>query len=272
MDIFVKNILLMKRISLLLLLLLSVSDIFAQNTTDTKPLTDSLTGFPLPEEMTPGMTEFWLPQPPQVTPGDAGSAPSDAIVLFDGTDLDAWRPESNFWTIENGLLKMPKKGSALATKENFGSVQMHIEWMVPAPEDGKECRQGNSGVFFQGRYELQILDMNGGKPTYANGMCGSIYKQQAPLANPMRGRGEWNEYDIIYNAPVFNSNGSYRVPPTITVIFNGVLVLNNAQIFGTTTYIGLPKVQPHGDAPIMLQRYSDTEDTVYFRNIWVRKL
>jgi len=265
---------LMKKLCLFLLLVLSFSELFAQDSLEKKPQIDSVTGFPLPEEMSPGMTEFWTPQPPKVVPGDSStaSAPSDAIVLFDGTNLDAWVTDQCYWTIENGLLKMPKKGPFLVTKESFGSVQMHIEWMVPMPEKGKECRQGNSGVYFQGRYELQILDMKCGEPTYVNGMCASIYKQHAPLVNPIRGRGEWNVYDVIYNAPVFNPNGTYRVPPTITVIFNGVLVLNNVQIYGTTTYIGLPKVQPHGDAPILLQRYSDTEDTVFFRNIWVRKL
>ena len=233
--------------------------------------------YPKPEAMRPAMTEFWTPQPKIVTPGDAKtqSAPSDAIVLFDGKDLSAWKSCKTGgdadWTVHNGVFTVDKTKGDIITRESFGSMQLHIEWCVPKNITGTSQGRGNSGVFLQNRYEIQILD-NYQNETYANGQAGSVYKQVMPLANAMRKPGEWNVYDIIYNAPVFNEDGTYRVPPTVTVIQNGVLLLNNFTIRGTTEYIGHPRVEKHGDGPIRSQMHGDPSEAISFRNVWVRKL
>ena len=233
--------------------------------------------YPKPESMRPAMTEFWTPQPKVVTPGDikTNSAPSDAIVLFDGKDLSAWKSSRTGgeadWKVHNGIFTVDKTKGDIETKEHFGSFQLHIEWCVPKNITGTSQGRGNSGVFLQGMYEIQILD-NYQNETYANGQAGSIYKQIIPLANAMRKPGEWNVYDIIYNAPVFNEDGSYRVAPTVTVIQNGILLINNYTIRGTTEYIGHPRVVKHGDGPIRLQMHGDPSEAISFRNIWLRKL
>lgn len=232
--------------------------------------------YPKPEKMTPGMTEFWTPQPKIVTPGDirTNTAPSDAIVLFDGTNLDQWRNSKGGkaeWDVHDGVFTVNKKKGNIYTKEEFGSFQLHLEWCVPENITGTSQARGNSGVFLQGKYEIQILD-NYENETYCNGQAGSVYKQVIPLANAMRKPGEWNVYDIIYNAPVFNEDGTYRVAPTVTVIQNGVVLVNNFTIKGTTEYIGHPKVIPHGDGPIILQSHGDPSEPISFRNIWLREL
>jgi hypothetical protein len=233
--------------------------------------------YPKPEAMRPAMTEFWTPQPKVVTPGDikTNSAPSDAIVLFDGKDLSAWKSSRTGgeadWKVHNGIFTVDKSKGDIETKEHFGSFQLHIEWCVPKNITGTSQGRGNSGVFLQGMYEIQILD-NYQNETYANGQAGSIYKQIIPLANAMRKPGEWNVYDIIYNAPVFNEDGSYRVAPTVTVIQNGILLINNYTIRGTTEYIGHPRVVKHGDGPIRLQMHGDPSEAISFRNILLRKL
>ena len=229
--------------------------------------------YPETPEMTPEMTEFWFPQPKVITPGDfnTNSAPSDAIILFDGKDLSKWKSCEGGkakWDVHDGVFTVVRNTGGIETKEKFGSFQLHIEWSAPTVIDGESQGRGNSGVFLQGRYEVQILD-NYQNETYANGQAGSIYKQKAPLVNAMRKPGEWNTYDIIYNAPVFNEDGTYRVPPTVTVLHNGVLVINNYTIRGITEYVGHPVVVPHGDGPIMLQ---DHGNPVNFRNIWIRRL
>lgn len=229
--------------------------------------------YPVTPEMTPEMTEFWTPQPKVVTPGDfaTNTAPSDAIVLFDGKDLSAWQSEKGgeaAWDVHDGVFTVKKYAGAIETKEKFGSFQLHLEWFVPETIQGESQGRGNSGVFLQGLYEVQILDCYQNE-TYANGMTGSIYKQAIPLANAMRKPGEWNTYDIIYSAPVFNEDGTYRFAPTVTVIHNGVVIINNFTIRGTTDYIGHPQVIPHGDGPIQLQ---DHGDPISFRNIWIRKM
>ncbi len=232
--------------------------------------------YPQPERMRPGMTEFWTPQPKIVTPGDikTNSAPSDAIVLFDGKDLSAWKSSKGGeadWLVHDGVFTVDKTKGNIETKENFGSFQLHIEWCVPDYITGEGQGRGNSGVFLQGMYEVQILDSYKNE-TYSNGQASSIYKQSRPLANAMRKPGEWNVYDIIYNAPVFNEDGTYRVHPTVTVIHNGVLVQNNYVIQGTTEYIGLPRVKKHGEGPIILQMHGDPSEAISFRNVWLRKL
>jgi len=176
--------------------------------------------YPQPEKMTPGMSEYWTPQPKIVTPGDikTNSAPSDAIVLFDGKDLSAWentKGEPAQW-IHDGVFTVNKKAGDIQTKQKFDSYQLHIEWCIPENITGTSQARGNSGIFMQGMYEVQVLDCYNNE-TYVNGQTGSIYKQTPPLANAMRKPGEWNVYDIIYSAPVFKEDGTYRVPPRITV-------------------------------------------------------
>jgi len=231
--------------------------------------------YPNGEPMTPGMTEFWTPQPKVVTPGDqaTASAPSDAIVLFDGRNLDAWtnaEGKEAGWTVHDGEVTVNKKAGDIITKEKFGSFQLHLEWKVPEGISGESQARGNSGVFLQDMYEIQILDTYN-NVTYCNGTTGSVYKQVIPMANAMRAPGEWNVYDIIYNAPVFNEDGTYKCNPTVTVIQNGVLLINNFVIRGTTEYIGHPRVVPHSDGPIRLQSHGDPSEPISFRNIWIRK-
>lgn len=232
--------------------------------------------YPKPEAMRPGMSEFWTPQPKIITPGEAktNSAPSDAIVLFDGKDLSKWeQPDGSAaaWVVKNGIVTVNKKSGDIRTKEKFGSFQLHLEWSVPVDIQGESQSRGNSGVYLQGKYEIQILD-NYKNETYANGMAGSIYKQTAPLANPMRKPGDWNVYDIIYTAPVFKEDGTYLYRPRVTIIMNGVVVQNNTEILGTTEYIGFPKTEKHGDGPILLQMHGDPSKAISFRNIWIRKM
>ncbi|MBR4778775.1 MAG: DUF1080 domain-containing protein, partial [Bacteroidaceae bacterium] len=154
---------------------------------------------------------------------------------------------------------------------SFGDFQLHIEWMVPKDIHGSGQGRGNSGVYLQDRYEIQVLDSYENE-TYVNGQAASIYKQSAPLVNPCRKPGEWNVYDIIYTAPTFKADGTYRTRPVVTVLFNGVLVQNNTTIIGTTEYIGLPQFGPHGDGPIRLQSHGDPSEPISYRNIWIRKL
>jgi hypothetical protein len=235
---------------------------------------EAANGYPQPDPMTPKMSEYWTPQPPVVAPGkgtDVGSttAPSDAIVLFDGKDLSAWETPSGEpagWTVKDGMFIVVK--GEIRTRQKFENFQLHIEWSEPEDVRGRSQGRGNSGVFLQGRYEVQILD-NYNSETYVNGMVGSIYKQSPPLVNPMRKPGEWNVYDIIYSAPVFRDSLSYRVPPRVTVIMNGVVVQNNTTILGTTEYIGFPRVVEHGAGPVVLQ---DHGTPVRFRNVWIREL
>lgn len=231
---------------------------------------------PLPA-MTPDMTEFWSIQPAIITPGDKTTnayitAPSDAIVLFDGTNLNQWigsrEKGSAPWTIQDGAIVVKGGTGDIQTKADFDNFQLHIEWSAPTPGNEKSQGRGNSGIFLQDRYELQVLD-NYQNETYGNGQAGSIYKQTPPLVNAMRKPGEWNTYDVIYTAPTFKEDGTYRTPPCITVLHNGVVVQNNTAIRGTTEYIGHPQVQAHGKAPIRLQ---DHGNPVKYRNIWIRPL
>lgn len=220
----------------------------------------------------PKDTEFWEPEPRIVTPGASNSAPpSDAIVLFDGTDLDAWKHANGAgakWTIKEGIATVNPGTGAIMTKEQFGDCQLHIEWRSPLVIEGKGQGRGNSGVFFQERYEVQVLDSYNNR-TYSNGQASSVYKQHMPLVNAMRPTGEWQTYDIIFKAPRFNDDGIKVASGSLTVIHNGVLVQNHVEIKGTTEYIGMPRNIAHGDGSIMLQDHSNP---VSFRNIWIRKL
>lgn len=230
-------------------------------------------------KMTHEMTEWYTPVPPVVTPGNeikggGFTAPSDAIVLFDGKDLSKWENPKGGpaeWKVKDGVFTVDKSKGDIQTKDKFNDFQLHIEWRVPKNIEGSDQLRGNSGIYLQGMYEVQVLD-NYNNKTYVNGMAGSIYKQSAPLANAMRKPGEWNVYDIIYTAPVFKEDGTYRSRPRVTVIQNGVILQNNTEILGTTEFIGLPRTVKHGAGPILLQAHGDNSQPISFRNIWIRNL
>jgi hypothetical protein len=231
----------------------------------------------------PEDTEVWEPVPKVVTAGKTTSdAPSDAVVLFDGKNLDKWEMVEDKspakWTVKNNVLTVNKTAGNIQTKQSFGNYQLHIEWKVPANITGTGQARGNSGIFLasigkgDAGYELQVLDSYNNK-TYVNGMAGSIYKQFIPLANPTKAPGEWNVYDVIWTAPIFNTDGSLKSAARVTVIFNGVLVENNIELLGPTQYIGKAGYRaPHGPAPIKLQSHGDKSEPLSFRNIWVREL
>jgi hypothetical protein len=223
----------------------------------------------------PKATEVWTPEVRLVTPGATqADAPSDAIVLFNGKNLDNWvsfkdSTKMSDWTLNADGSMTVKPGSGdLRTKWRFGSCQLHLEWKEPAVIDGDGQNRGNSGIFFQNRYEIQVLDCNGNK-TYSNGQTGAIYKQHIPLANVCRKPGEWQTYDIVFTAPQFNRDGILVTPGRMTALQNGVLVQNNVEIKGTTEYIGLPKNDAHGPDFLKLQDHSCL---VSYRNIWIRPL
>lgn len=218
------------------------------------------------------VTELWEPVPAIVIPGDNGAAPSDAIVLFDGTDLSQWQSVAGgeaSWAIDDdGALTVVAGARDIRTRSSFADVQLHIEWRTPSTVIGHSQDRGNSGVFLMERYEVQILD-SVDNPTYANGQAASIYKQHMPLVNTSRGPGEWQTYDIVFAAPHFGANERVTQPATITVLHNGVLVQNHVAIQGPTAFVGSPNYAPHGEAPILLQ---DHGNPVSYRNIWVREL
>jgi hypothetical protein len=227
-----------------------------------------LANTPKPEE-----TEVWEPVPPHVRPGvKPGEAPADAVVLFDGKSLAGWESVKGGpakWVVANGALTVAPGTGDIRTTERFGDVQLHVEWRTPElPPEQQGQDRGNSGVFLQELYEVQVLDTLENK-TYSNGQAGAIYKQHVPLVNASRKAGEWQTYDIVYIAPKFASDGSLRSPARMTVFHNGVLIHHDVELAGGTTYIGKPKYEPHGDAPLRLQDHSHL---VSFRNIWVRKL
>ena len=225
------------------------------------------------EKMKPEMTEFWEPVPEIVDPGNHSTPPSDAIVLFDGSDLSQWTSASTggaaHWTINpDGSMTVNKRGG-IETKEEFGSVQLHIEWKTPKKIEGKGQGRGNSGVFFQKVYEVQVLDSYN-NPTYSNGQAASIYKQSIPLVNASRPPGEWQTYDIIFNEPEYDEKGNRLKKGSLTVFHNGILVQNDTEIQGTTEYRGHPKSRDiKKPKKLFLQEHSNP---VSYRNIWLRKL
>ena len=227
------------------------------------------------EPTTPKETEIWEPVPVTVTPGKDNSAPSDAIILFNGEHMDEWMHSDSSsvkWTLnKDGSMTVKNKTGNIRTKRHFGSVQLHLEWKSSTDIAGKSGQhKSNSGVFLQGKYEVQILDNNDNN-TYVNGQVGAVYKQSIPLVNASAKTGEWNTYDIIYHAPEFNSNGEKTKSATITVLHNGILIQDHYVIKGTTQYIGWPKNKPHGKGPIVLQDHRDNSGVSY-RNIWVREI
>jgi hypothetical protein len=231
----------------------------------------------------PKATEFYSPVPKVVTPGNAtADAPSDAIVLFDGKNLDQWTSvktpgDPAKWKVADGVFTVNKSSGNIQTKQSFTDYQLHLEWRIPADITGTGQARGNSGVFLASTgpgddgYEIQILDCYNNS-TYVNGQTGSVYKQAVPLANACKKPGEWQTYDIFWNAPRFNDDSTVKTPAYVTVIHNGVLLQNHTELKGQTVYIGNPFYKKHGPAPIKLQAHGDKSEPISFRNIWVREL
>jgi len=251
----------------------------AQQPTPSKPTAPA----PAASRGNPAETEVWEPVPKVVTPGPATmtAPPSDALVLFDGTNLDQWVTAKDKspakWTVANGIMTVNKPSGNIETKNKFRNYQLHIEWRIPENITGTNQARGNSGVFLASTgagdegYELQVLDSYNNK-TYVNGQAGSIYKQSIPLVNASRKPGEWQTYDVIWIAPTFNADGSLKTPAYVTALHNGVLVQNHFELKGQTMYIGKPEYKKHDAAPIMLQSHGDPSEPISFRNIWIREL
>ena len=220
----------------------------------------------------PKTTEVWENEPKPVSFNN-NNVPSDAIILFDGSNLDEWvhiNPETAAsWNINADGSMTVKPGSGdIKTKQLFGSIQFHIEWSAPDIVKGDGQDRGNSGVFFQEKYEVQILDSYQNR-TYSNGQATAIYKQHIPLVNATTAPTKWQTYDIIFHSPEFNKEGEKIKSGTFTVLHNGVLVQDHVEIMGTSEYIGPPQNIAHGEASIKLQ---DHGNLMQFRNIWVRRL
>lgn len=244
----------------------------------------ALTALSVGAQDRPADTEVWEPVPPVVDPGPfAGSPapPSDAIVLFDGTNLDEWvstRTRSDAgWRVHDGVMSVVQSAGSIHTRRQFRDYQLHLEWRVPEGVQGSGQSRGNSGLFMawdlergQG-YELQILD-SFENSTYVNGMAGATYKQSIPLVNPMRPPGEWQTYDVTWRAPRFAEDGSLIEPARVTAFFNGILIQDDIEMEGETYYIGEPQYLPFEQAPIHLQAHGDPGPTLSFRNIWIRPL
>lgn len=268
----------MKKVVFLACLMCCVSLVWAQQDQRQGRPTPAVPAANSPETpgWSPKSTEWYTPVPPKVAPGKTtGAPPADAIILFDGTNLDQWESSSSQtagqpapWKIENGAMVVVSRTGAIRTKEYFGDCQLHIEFKSPAPENYNGQARGNSGIFMQSAYEVQVLDGDN-NPTYVNGMVGSIYKQVAPLVNAYTKNGEWQVYDIIWKAPRFTTNGKQESPAMVTILLNGIVVQNNYILKGTTPYTGMPNYQAHGMLPLELQ---DHGTAVAFRNIWVRHL
>ena len=225
------------------------------------------------EPTTPEATETYEPIPPKITLND-DYVPSDAIVLFDGSGLEEWvhvldSSAAQWHVIEDGSMMVKDKSGDIKTKRNFGSMQLHIEWKSPAEVINEGQSRANSGIFIQQRYEIQIMD-NNDNATYTNGQVGSVYKQSVPLVMASAPSGEWNTFDIIFEAPEFNGEKLVK-PAYVTVLHNGVLIQNHFEIEGSVKHVGWPSYEAHGKAPIQLQDHGDNS-RVSYRNIWVREL
>ena len=215
------------------------------------------------------------PQPILVTPGTAstqeraGTAPSDAIVLFAGEDLGSWtgRGDRAGWKVKNGYMEVNGTGD-IRSRQEFGDCQLHIEWATPEPPSGTSQGSGNSGVFLMGRYEIQVLNSHDNE-TYPDGHAAAVYGQSPPLVNASRKPGAWPTFDIIFTAPRFR-DGELLQPARVTVIHNGVLVHHAKEILGPTAHRRAPAYEPHGPSgPLVLQ---DHGNPMRFRNIWVRRI
>lgn len=230
----------------------------------------------------PEDTEFYAPVPKVVTPGKlSGQAPSDALVLFDGKNLDQWdatkdSTSQNKWTLTDNAMTVNKSNGDLQTKRSFMDFQLHLEYRIPSNITGSGQARGNSGIFLAaprgaGGHELQVLD-NYNNSTYVNGQAGSMYKQSAPLVNACRKPGEWQTYEVVWTALRFNEDGSLKLPACVTVLHNGILVQNNTVLKGDIPYTGQPSYHKHGPEPIKLQAHGDKSEPISYRNIWMREL
>ena len=232
----------------------------------------------------PEDTEVWGPVPPVIVPAPDvifRAPPADAILLFDGNDLDEWintrdgGPAS--WLVDDGVMIVDKAAGNIETRRRFRNYELHLEGRVPDGITGAGQARGNSGVFLASTgggdrgYELQILDSYE-NATYVNGMAGSIYKQSIPLVNAAREPGEWQCFDVVWTAPTFSADGALRTPARVTAHWNGVLVQDAFELRGETVYIGAPRYAAHGDSPIKLQAHNDPSAPLSFRNIWIRAL
>ncbi|MBO6523601.1 MAG: DUF1080 domain-containing protein [Balneolaceae bacterium] len=246
------------------------------------------------QKQVPEATELYVDLE-KITPGEGTNAPSDAIVLFDGSDLEKWQSAQRGvgagsmldlktiipslsaegkgspapWKVDDNELVVEPGTGFIETRQGFADVQLHIEWLAPAAEGKSGQLYSNSGVFFMGMYEVQILNSYE-NPTYNNGQASSVYKQHIPLVNASKPVGEWQEYDIVFMAPKFSDKGTLVSPAKVTVFHNGVLVQNNVELLGPTCYIGTPYYVAHeSKLPLALQ---DHGDPMRFRNIWIREL
>jgi hypothetical protein len=230
----------------------------------------------------PKATEQWEPVPPVVAPGkDFGAPPADAIILFDGRNLDQWVSTKDHtpaqWKVGGGVMTVVKTAGNIETKQLFRDYQLHLEWRIPEGITGEGQLRGNSGLFLASTgpgdagYEIQILDSWQNK-TYVNGQAASIYKQAPPLVNAMRKPGQWQTYDVVWTAPNFEADGTLQSPGFVTLFHNGVLVQNHVKLSGETVYIGQPAYRPYQRAAIKLQAHGDPSAPISFRNIWVREL
>ena len=236
------------------------------------PPTKAAPAAPVVPELPPAaLTDVWAPVPPVVS-APASGAPSDAIVLLDGKNFDAWESVKGGpapWILEDGGMVVAPRTGAIRTKAAFGDIQFHLEFRSPSVVKGTSQGRGNSGVFFMGRYEVQVLDSYN-NPTYVNGQAGAVYKQHFPLVNSSRPPGEWQTYDIVFVAPRFAPGGVMDTPARLTVFHNGVLVQHDVEVKGPTENRGYPAYKPHAARlPLELQ---DHGDLVGFRNIWVREI
>jgi hypothetical protein len=223
------------------------------------------------QEWDPVLTEKWIPVPALVVPGSGTAAPSDALVLFDGSGLGSWesvRGGEAKWLASDGVMTVSAGSGDIRTTQLFGDIQLHLEWRTPAIVEGDGQGRGNSGVFFHEVYEVQILD-SFNNVTYSNGQAGSIYKQHIPLVNASKGPGQWQTYDIVFQSPAFTEDGEVVRNAIVTVFHNGIVIQNHVELTGHTPYIGLPKYEPHGKGAIKLQ---DHGNPTSFRNIWIREL
>jgi len=219
---------------------------------------------PRPEVVTPGTFS---------TPDSPGRPPSDATVLFDGTDLSAWRSSKTGgpapWKVENGYFEVVKGTGGIETRRLFGDCQLHVEWRAPKPPVGKDQDRGNSGIFLMSRYEVQVLDSYQ-SDTYPDGQAGALYGQYPPLVNATLPPGEWQVYDIVFEGPRFDARGRVSRVARATVLLNGVVVQNASELTGPTAHKARPPYEVHPDRlPLALQ---DHDHPVRYRNIWIRDL
>lgn len=252
---------------LLLLLGLARSGAFAAEPAPTAPVPAATA----PDLPPPELTEVWTPVP-RVVAAPANGIPADAVVLFDGRNLDAWESVKGgpaTWQLADGNMIVTARSGFIRSKAAFGDMQLHLEFRTPAEVKGNGQGRGNSGIYFMGLYEVQVLDSYN-NPTYVNGQAGAVYKQHIPLVNASRPPGEWQTYDIVFVAPRFGPGGVVDTAARLTVFHNGVLVQHDVEVKGLTNHRGFPAYKPHAaKLPLELQDHSNP---IAFRNIWVREI